>query len=139
MTSNKPHIIDLPKVTDPRGNLSFIQNGDQIPFDIQRVYWIYDVPQSEKRGFHASTSCYEYLIAVSGEVNVVLEDEQGRKSYILKGKDRGLLVPPYTWIELTNFSENAVLMVLASDHYNVETYINDYATFKSAISERLKS
>lgn len=125
--------------TDPRGSLTIVEENKDFPFTMQRAYWIYDVPQGEKRGFHASTSCYEYLIAVSGEVNVVLEDEQGRKSYILKGKDRGLLVPPYTWIELTNFSENAVLMVLASDRYNVETYINDYATFKSAIRERLKS
>lgn len=115
--------------TDARGSLTIVEAQKDFPFSIDRVYWLHSVPAGAERGYHASRSCYEYLVAMSGCVEVVLEDKTGRRSYQLSKKDEGLIVPPYTWIELKHFSADAVLLVLASDGYQPEMYINDYATF----------
>lgn len=122
--------------TDHRGSLTIVEALKDFPFEMQRAYWIHDVPEGAIRGHHASTSCYEYLIAVCGSVDIVLEDQEGRRHYRLNKKDEGLLVPPYTWIELSNFTTDAVLMVLASDGYNPATYINDHAEFLDALQSR---
>lgn len=122
--------------TDSRGSLTIVEENVDFPFTMQRAYWLHSVPQGAVRGHHASTACYEYLIAVSGSVDIILEDTNGRRDYHLEGKDKGLLVPPYTWIELSNFSPDAVLMVLASDSYRLETYINDYDDFLRSIRKK---
>ncbi len=130
------HMDKLTTHTDSRGSLTIVEENKDFPFTMHRAYWLHSVPEGAVRGHHASTSCYEYLIAVSGSVDILLEDAEGRRSYHLVGKDKGLLVPPYTWIELSNFSADAVLMVLASDSYRLETYINDYDEFLRSIHKK---
>lgn len=130
MTSNKPHIIDLPKVTDPRGNLSFIQNSDQIPFDIQRTYWIYDVPGGMFRNGHAFRTQHEFIVALSGSFDVVLHDGVEEKRIHLSRSYYGLYVPPMTWRSIDNFSTNSVAMVLSSTLYDEKDYIRDFEEFQ---------
>lgn len=130
MTSNKPHIIDLPKVTDPRGNLSFIQNSDQIPFDIQRTYWIYDVPGGMFRNGHAFRTQHEFIVALSGSFDVVLHDGVEEKRIHLSRSYYGLYVPPMTWRSIDNFSTNSVAMVLSSTLYDENDYIRDFEEFQ---------
>lgn len=130
MTSNKPHIIDLPKVTDPRGNLSFIQNSDQIPFDIQRTYWIYDVPGGMFRNGHAFRTQHEFIVALSGSFDVVLHDGIEEKRIHLSRSYYGLYVPPMTWRSIDNFSTNSVAMVLSSTLYDENDYIRDFEEFQ---------
>lgn len=119
--------------TDARGSLTIVEAQKDFPFSVDRVYWLHSVPKGAERGYHASRSCYEYLVAMSGSVEIVLEDKEGRRNYLLSKKDEGLIVPPYTWIELKNFSADAVLLVLASDGYQPESYINDYLEFQKEI------
>lgn len=130
MTSNKPHIIDLPKVTDPRGNLSFIQNSVQIPFDIQRTYWIYDVPGGMFRNGHAFRTQHEFIVALSGSFDVVLHDGVEEKRIHLSRSYYGLYVPPMTWRSIDNFSTNSVAMVLSSTLYDENDYIRDFEEFQ---------
>ena len=130
MTSNKPHIIDLPKVTDPRGNLSFIQNSDQIPFDIQRTYWIYDVPGGMFRNGHAFRTQHEFIVALSGSFDVVLHDGVEEKRIHLSRSYYGLYVPPMTWRSIDNFSTNSVAMVISSTLYDENDYIRDFEEFQ---------
>jgi hypothetical protein len=130
VTSNKPHIIDLPKVTDPRGNLSFIQNSDQIPFDIQRTYWIYDVPGGMFRNGHAFRTQHEFIVALSGSFDVVLHDGVEEKRIHLSRSYYGLYVPPMTWRSIDNFSTNSVAMVLSSTLYDENDYIRDFEEFQ---------
>ena len=105
-----------------------------MPFPISRVYWIYDVPQGVKRGFHANKLSYQYLVAINGSVDICLEDKNGRRDYHLSSRTRGLLVPPETWNELTNFSSDAVLLVFASHTYDPSTYINSHDEFLEYIN-----
>ena len=119
--------------TDARGCLTIVEAQKDFPFSVDRVYWLHSVPEGAERGYHASRSCSEYLVVMSGRVEVVLEDATGRNTYQLRQKDEGLLVPPFTWIELKHFSEDAVLLVLASDTYQPESYINDYEEFQQVI------
>ena len=119
----------LKTFTDKRGSLTLLEFEKQVPFTVTRVYWIYDVPQGEERGKHANRLSYQYLIAIHGSVDVCLEDVNGRRTYHLTSKSEGLLVPPATWNELSNFSSDAVLLVLAYHVYCPETYINSYEEF----------
>ena len=130
MPSNNPHIIALPKVTDPRGNLSFIQNSDQIPFDIQRTYWIYDVPGGMFRNGHAFRTQHEFIVALSGSFDVVLHDGVEEKRIHLSRSYYGLYVPPMTWRSIDNFSTNSVAMVLSSTLYDENDYIRDFEEFQ---------
>lgn len=122
--------------TDNRGSLTLVESGHEIPFDITRAYWIYDVPAGKERGKHANKISYQYLIAVNGSVDICLEDINGRTSYHLNSKEKGLLIPPLTWNELTNFSQDAVLLVLASHSYDPDTYINSHEEFLNYIKNR---
>lgn len=122
-------LIDLPKIPDPRGNLSFIQNGDQIPFDIARAYWIYDVPGGEMRHGHAFYTAKELIVALSGSFDVILDDGSGPRRIHLARSYKGLLVPPMTWREIDNFSTNSVAMVLSSTPYSELDYIYDHDLF----------
>ncbi len=130
MTSDKAHIIDLPKVSDPRGNLSFIQNGDQIPFDIQRVYWIYDVPGGMYRDGHAFRTQHEFIVALAGSFDVVLHNGIEEQRIHMSRSYYGLYVPPMTWRSIDNFSTNSVALVLSSTLYDPNDYIRDFELYK---------
>ncbi len=119
-------IVDLPKITDPRGNLTFIEQGNHVPFDIQRVYYLYDVPGGSERGGHAHKGLSQLIIAMSGSFDVVLNDGNGGKRYHLNRSYYGLYVCPMIWRELDNFSSGSVCMVLASNLYDESDYYRDY-------------
>ena len=128
----QPTIIQLPKICDPRGNLSFIQNGSQIPFDIARCYWIYDVPGGKMREPHAFRSQEQLIVSMSGCFDVVITEQDGStKRFRLDRSDYGLYIPPMTWRCIDNFSTNSVAMILSSTIYIPEDYIDDFETFKS--------
>ncbi|MDR1372787.1 MAG: FdtA/QdtA family cupin domain-containing protein [Dysgonamonadaceae bacterium] len=122
-------IIDIPKIPDERGNLSFIEQGQCLDFDIQRVYWIYDVPGGEKRGGHAFCRQKEIIVALSGSIDVVLNDGTGERHFHLNRSFNGLFVPEMYWRSMENFSTNAVCMVIASTVYDETDYIYDFETF----------
>lgn len=121
--------------TDSRGNLTIAEEGLEVPFKIQRVYWIHGVPEGEERGKHSNSVSSEYVIAVNGSVEITLEDRNGRKTYLLDSKEKGLLIPPDTWDEIRNFSPDAVLLVLASHSYDESAYINSYEEFLKSIGK----
>ena len=122
-------IIDLPKISEPRGNLTFVEGGEHIPFDIQRVYYLYDVPGGAERGGHAHKELHQLIIAMSGSVDVVLDDGQEKKRFHLNRSYFGLYVCPMIWRELDNFSSGSVCMVLASNKYTEDDYYRNYAEF----------
>lgn len=122
-------ILDLPKITDPRGNLTFVEGGNHIPFDIQRVYYLYDVPGSADRGGHAHKALQQLIIAMNGAFDVVLDDGKKKKRVHLNRSYYGLYVCPMIWRALDNFSSGAVCMVLASSKYTEDDYYRDYNEF----------
>ena len=122
-------IIDLPKITDARGNLTFVEGGNQIPFDIQRVYYLYDVPGGAQRGGHAHKGLHQLIIAMSGSFDVLLDDGTHKRRVHMNRSYKGLYVCPMIWRELDNFSSGSVLMVLASNKYDEEDYYRDYDQF----------
>ncbi len=122
-------MMDLPKIQDARGNLTFVENGSQIPFDIQRVYYLYDVPGGAERGGHAHKGLHQLIIAMSGSFDVVLDDGANKKRVHLNRSYNGLYVCPMIWRELDNFSSGSVLMVLASNKYDEADYYRDYTEF----------
>jgi hypothetical protein len=129
MTIDICKVIELPKISDPRGNLTFVEGGSQIPFDIQRVYYLYDVPGGAERGGHAHIGLSQLIIAMSGSFDVVLDDGRNKKRIHLNRSYQGLYVCPMIWRELDNFSSGSVCMVLASNKYDEEDYYRDYADF----------
>lgn len=129
MSINECHVTELPKIIDPRGNLSFIEGGKHIPFDIQRVYYIYDVPGGSDRGSHAHKGLQQFIVAMSGSFDVVLDDGKEKKRFHLNRSYNGLYVCPMMWRDLDNFSSGAVCMVLASERYDETDYIRDYSQF----------
>ena len=122
-------IIDLPKIADPRGNLTFVESDSQIPFDIQRVYYLYDVPGGSERGGHAHKGLHQLIIAMSGSFDVVLDDGKEKKRFHLNRSYHGLDIYPMMWRELDNFSSGSVCMVLASNKYEEDDYYRDYAEY----------
>ena len=133
MTVNNCKIIELPKITDPRGNLSFIEGGQHIPFDIKRVYYLYDVPGGSDRGSHAHKNLQQFIVAMSGSFDVVLDDGKEKRRFHLNRSYSGLYVCPMMWRDLDNFSSGAVCMVLASTRYDESDYIRDYDQFITAV------
>ena len=131
MNIDNCRLINLPKISDPRGNLSFIEGGQHIPFDIQRVYYLYDVPGGSDRGSHAHKNLHQFIVAMSGSFDVVLDDGKDKKRFHLNRSYNGLYVCPMMWRDLDNFSSGAVCMVLASAHYDETDYIRDYSEFFS--------
>ncbi|MBA4040211.1 MAG: hypothetical protein C0474_00100 [Sphingobium sp.] len=119
-------MIELPKITDPRGNLTFIEGGGHVPFDINRVYYLYDVPGGAERGGHAHKKLHQLIIAMSGSFDVILNDGVSDRQFHLNRSYRGLLICPMIWRELNNFSSGSVCMVLASHHYTEDDYYRDY-------------
>ena len=129
--SKKPQIIKLPKFLDKRGNLSFIEEEKHIPFKIQRTYWIYDVPGGEARGGHAYKTNEEFIVALSGSFDVILDDEEEKKIFSLNRSYYGLYVPQGLWRQMENFSTNSLALILASTPYIPDDYIYDYNIFKN--------
>ena len=121
--------------TDERGSLTVVESGKDIPFEVKRAYWIYGVPEGKERGKHANRVTYQYLVAVKGRVEITLENKEGKRNYVLDRPDKGVLIPPMTWNELLSFSEDAVLLVLSSQPYRPEMYINSYEEFLRMIHE----
>lgn len=128
-------LVGLPKIADPRGNLTFIEGNNHIPFDIQRVYYLYDVPGGAERGGHAHKGLQQLIIAMSGSFDVVLDDGRDKKRVHLNRSYNGLYVCPMIWRELDNFSSGSVCMVLASSKYDEDDYYRNYADFIQARTE----
>ena len=122
-------IIDLPKITDPRGNLTFAEAQSMVPFEIKRAYWVYDVPGGECRGGHAHKQLRQLVVALSGSFHVTLDDGHERKTVLLNHPWQGLLIDTSIWRTLDDFSSGAVCLVLASEHYEAADYIEDYDEF----------
>lgn len=129
MTIDDVKLVELPKFLDARGNLSFVENYAQIPFEIKRTYWIYDVPGGESRGGHAYKTNNEFIIALSGAFDVILDDGQQKKKITLNRPYYGLYVPAGFWREIENFSTNSLALEFGSEHYNKEDYIREYVEF----------
>lgn len=126
-------IIDFPKINDPRGNLSYIENSSQIPFIIKRTYWIYDVPGGEKRGGHAYMANQELIIALSGSFDVILDTGSKKQLFSLNRSHYGLYVPRGIWRQMENFSTNSLALILSSTNYDPADYIHDYESFLEII------
>ena len=128
-------IIELPKFLDARGNLSFAEQDHHIPFEIKRTYWIYDVPGGEKRGGHAYKDNQEFIVALSGSFDVVLDDGNEKKVFSLNRSYNGLYIPKGMWREMENFSTNSLALVLSSTQYDKDDYIRDYQEFLKYIKQ----
>ncbi len=128
-------IIDLPKITDARGNLTFVEGNKHIPFEIKRIYYLYDVPGGESRGGHAHRKLQQLIIAASGSFDVILDDGFEKKRFHLNRSYYGLYVCPMIWRELNNFSSGSVCLALASEYYDEDDYIRDYEKFVQIVKE----
>ncbi len=131
-------IIDLPKINDPRGNLTFVEAGHHIPFDIKRVYYLYDVPGGSERGGHAHKDLYQLIIAISGSLDIHLDDGHSKKTIHMNRSYYGLYVCPMIWREMDNFSSGAVCMVLASNYYDEADYYRNYDEFITDVKKVAK-
>ena len=124
-------LINLPKIEDPRGNLSFIEEEKNIPFKIERVYWIYDVPGGQVRGGHAFKVQQELIVALSGSFDVIIDDGKSKQTFSLNRSYYGLYIPPGLWRQIENFSTNSLAMILSSTHYTEKDYLHNYEEFLS--------
>jgi hypothetical protein len=131
----KCRIIDLPKITDVRGNLTYVESGKHIPFRVQRVFYLYDVPGGAERAGHALKTCHQFLIAMSGSFDVLLDDGHNRQRFHLNRSYYGLYIPPLTWREMLNFSSGSVCLVIASEFYVEADYYRSYAEFITAVRQ----
>lgn len=139
MSLTSCRLIDLPKIADPRGNLTFIEGGRHIPFDIQRAYYLYDVPGGASRGGHAHKALHQLIIAMSGSFDIVLDDGSEQRRFHLNRSYYGLYVCPMIWREMDNFSSGSVCLVLASNFYSESDYYWDYDEFTSNLENRQES
>lgn len=128
---NVPKIIQLPKILDKRGNLSFFEHVNQLPFEINRTYWIYDVPGGKNRGSHAFKEQQEFIIAISGSFDVVLHDGKQEEKYSLNRSYYGLYVPEMYWRKLENFSTNSLCLIVSDKTYSEDDYLTDFQQFIS--------
>lgn len=128
-------IIELPKISDPRGNLTFIEGDRHVPFEIKRIFFLYDVPGGAWRAGHALRSCHQFIIAVSGSFDVMLDDGKERQRYHMNRSYYGLYVPPLIWREIDNFSSGSVCMALASDIYTEDDYLREYHVYLQTVQE----
>ncbi len=128
-TVNNCSVINLRKIENTKGNLTPVENGSDIPFDIQRVYYLYDVPGGETRGGHAHKELQQFIVAVAGSFDVILDDGSERKTIKMNRSSYGLYVPQLIWREIVNFSTGSICLVLASLHYSEDEYIRNYDSF----------
>jgi len=135
---HKAEIIQLPKFEDPRGNLSFIEEFKQIPFKIERTYWIYDVPGGQTRGGHAFKVQQELIVALSGSFDVVVDNRKTKETFSLNRSYYGLYVPPGIWRQMQNFSTNSLALVLSSTHFDQKDYIYDYQFYLKFMEDNEK-
>ena len=126
-------LIDLPKISDPRGNLTFVESGRHIPFEFKRVFYLYDVPGGESRAGHALKTCQQFVVAISGSFDVVVDNGAEKNRYHLNRSFYGLYIPSLIWREIDNFSSGSVCLVLASELYNELDYYREYAEFQNAV------
>jgi len=126
METNEPKLINLPKINDPRGSLTFIEGCNHIPFSIKRVFYLYDVPGGADRGGHALRECHQFLVAMSGSFDVILDIGKTKTKITLNRSYYGLHIPPQVWREMENFSSGAVCLVLASELYKESDYYRNY-------------
>lgn len=134
MNQQEGRLIDLPKIVDPRGNLTVAEETAHVPFHIRRVYWVYDVPGGESRGGHAHKQCREYIVAVSGSFTVTLDNGHERQTFLLNHPYQGLLVETGIWRTLDDFSSGAVCLVLASEPFCEDDYIREYDDYLSYLA-----
>lgn len=132
---NSPKLIQLPKFLDDRGNLSYLENDSQIPFEIKRVHWIYDVPGGEERGGLAYKETEEFIIAMSGSFDVVVDCGQGKEIFSLNRSYMGLYIPKGAWRAINNFSTNSVALIVASTHYDPQDAIRNYGEFLNSVKK----
>jgi len=130
MTLDQVKLVSLPKILDERGNLSFFENNNQIPFSIARTYWIYDVPGGEIRGGHAYYNLQEVIVALSGSFDVILNDGKEEKKFFLNRSYLGLYVPRMIWRHMENFSTNSLALIVADKEYNEKDYLRNFEEFK---------
>jgi hypothetical protein len=136
MSIESCQLIELPKIGDPRGNLTFIESGKHINFDIKRVFYLYDVPGGAERAGHALKTCQQFLIAMSGSFDVVLDDGYDRKRFHLNRSYSGIYIAPMVWRELDNFSSGSVCMALASNFYDASDYYREYEEFLASVGSK---
>ena len=137
MSLDKCRIVDIPKISDPRGNLSFIEGDKHIPFQIKRVYYLYDVPGGAERGAHAHKDLHQLIISMSGSFDIHLDDGFKKKTFHLNRSYLGLYVCPMIWRQLDNFSSGGVCMVLASNYYLDSDYLREYDDFLSRVRRKV--
>lgn len=130
MNINDVRLVELPKFMDPRGNLSFVEQNNHIPFEIQRTYWIYDVPGGESRGGHAYKQTNEFIIAISGGFDVAIDDGYEKKTFTLNRSYYGLYIPKGLWRQIENFSTNSLALEFADTKFKQSDYLRDYEQFK---------
>jgi len=130
------NLIEVPKISDGRGSLSFIEGGVHIPFDIKRVYYLYDMPGGSDRGSHAHKNLHQFIVALSGSFDIVLDDGKDKKRFHLNRSYSGLYVCPMMWRVLDNFSSGSVCMVLASTYYDADDYIRNYEEFLALTTQK---
>lgn len=127
--------VDLIKIADPRGNLTFIEGGRHLPFEFKRVFYLYDVPGGADRGGHALKTCHQFLVAMSGSFDVIIYDGKETERIHLNRSYNGLHIPPMIWREMDNFSSGSVCLALASEYYNPDDYYREYNDFLKAVAE----
>jgi dTDP-4-dehydrorhamnose 3,5-epimerase-like enzyme len=138
MSLSSCRILELPKITDRRGSLTFAEGGRHVPFDVKRIFYLFDVPAGETRAAHALRTCQQVIVAISGNFDVSVDDGKAKKRFHLDRPDCGLYVPPLIWREIAGFSPKAVCMVLASEFYDEADYVDDYAAFTAAVGAQKK-
>lgn len=136
MSLEQCRIIELPRINDPRGNLTFVEGSRHIPFDIKRVYYLYDVPGGAERGGHAHKGLHQLIVAMSGSFDIHIDDGKNKKSFHLNRSYQGLYLCPMIWREIDNFSSGAVCMALASEYYSEEDYFRNYDEFHQAAMKK---
>jgi hypothetical protein len=129
-------LLDLPKIVDPRGNLTFVESNNHIPFEIKRVFYLYDVPGGEMRAGHSNIYSEQFIVAMSGSFNVIVDDGFEKKNFHLNRAYYGLYLPTNVWREIDNFSSGAVCLVLTSTMYSAEDYIRDYDKFLESVRQQ---
>jgi hypothetical protein len=139
MSLDECQIIELPKLHDPRGNLTFVESRRHVPFDLKRVCYLYDVPRGESRAGHAQRSCHQVIIAISGSSDVILGDGFIKRSFTLNRSNYGLYVTPMVWTEIENLWSTSICMVLASEFYSPADYYYSYEEYKIAIQRKCSS